>query len=81
MSRSYKAKSKRCTRGASLAPGYGSSRVESQGGSLQVLERCFPAPEHDANHTWGAGRGAFKKQTSLEFTPLLLEIRHIHFVL
>lgn len=41
----------------------------------------FPAPGRDANHTWGVGRDAFKKQTSLEFTPLLLEIRHIHFVL
>lgn len=77
----YKAQSKRYTRGASLAAGYGSSRVRRRGGSLQMQERCFPAPGRDANHTWGVGRDAFKKQTSLEFTPLLLEIRHIHFVL
>lgn len=67
--------------GASLATSYGSSRIESQRGSLQIQERCFSAPGHNANRPWGIGRGAFNKQTSLEFTPLLLEIRHIHFVL
>lgn len=61
-------------------PYYDLSTVESPGGSCGV-RTGFPAPRSDAKHTWGAGRGAFKKQTGLEFPPLLLEIRHIHFVL